>query len=72
MASLSCQLDRELEDALSLYARENGLTRSQATRELLRQALSDAEPVSRGWREGFSHACNEVQQALSAIGRRGI
>ena len=60
---LSCRLDRELDRALSHYADRNHLTISQATRELLRQVLTDADDVSRGWREGFSRGCAEVLES---------
>lgn len=62
--SISCRLDRELDKALEHYARQNRLTLSQATRELLRQVLTDAEPVSRGWREGQLQAYAETQERL--------
>lgn len=68
---LSCRLDRELDRAIEHYAARNGLTTSQATRELLRQALTDANDISRGWREGFNQAYAEVlenqQRALQEL-----
>jgi hypothetical protein len=46
----------DLERALRAFMRENDLTRSQATRELLRRALGHpVAPIDRGWREGFVH-----------------
>jgi hypothetical protein len=62
---ISARLDKELDAALRAYARDNGLSPSQALRELLRQSLSDAEPVTRGWREGFAEGKAEVLRAQS-------
>lgn len=61
---LSCRLDRELDLAIAHFADQNHLTISQAVRELLRQVLTSADPVSRGWREGFSAGQAESQKAL--------
>jgi len=62
---ISARLDRELNAALRAFARDNNLSPSQALRELLRQALTDADPVTRGWREGFSEGKAEVLRAQS-------
>ena len=62
--SISCRLDKELDMALEHFARQNRLTQSQAIRELLRQILTDAEPVSRGWREGQARGYAETQEKL--------
>jgi metal-responsive CopG/Arc/MetJ family transcriptional regulator len=59
---LTCRLDRELDKAIKHYAARNRLTLSQAVRELLRQTLTDADDVTRGWREGFSKAYSEMQR----------
>lgn len=60
MASISVALPRDLDDELMAWARRNNLTRSQVVRELLRQALGHADPVGRGWREGFAAGQAEV------------
>jgi metal-responsive CopG/Arc/MetJ family transcriptional regulator len=59
---LTCKLDRELDKAIKHYASRNRLTISQAVRELLRQSLTDADDVTRGWREGFSKAYSDYQR----------
>jgi hypothetical protein len=68
---ITARIDRELDAALRHYAEQNGLTRSQAIREVLRQSLTNAEPITRGWLEGFargrSEALSAQQQALSGI-----
>lgn len=64
-AQICAKLDRELDVALSAYAAENGLTRAQALREVLRQALTTADPVTRGWREGYTRGRHEVLKAHS-------
>ena len=64
MATLSCRLDRELDRKIRAYMRRNNLERSQAVRELLRQSLTDADDVTRGWREGFAKGYGEAQRAL--------
>lgn len=64
MPRLNIRLDRQLDRGLREYAKSNKLNRSQAARELLRQILGVADPVSRGWLEGFSRGY--------ADGRRGV
>lgn len=66
---LHVRVDLELQRELAAFAKRNGLTISQAARELLRQALGHAEPVSRGWREGFSAGFAEVQQKMQGAAR---
>ena len=61
---ISCRVDRELELAIHHYGKQNGLTRSQTIRELLRQAATDASPLRRGWHEGFAAGHAEYQQTL--------
>lgn len=61
---LSCRLDQELDLAIAHFGEQNQLTRSQAVRELLRQILTNADPVDRGWREGFTLGQAEGQKAL--------
>lgn len=63
---LTCKLDRELDKSLKHYASRNRLTMSQAVRELLRQSLTDADDVTRGWREGFSKAYADYQREHQA------
>lgn len=60
------RLDPELRRAVTTYGVKNGLTISQAVRELLRQAVGQPpEPVSRGWREGFAQGhADYMRQAL--------
>jgi predicted transcriptional regulator len=60
---LNVRTDADLERALGAFAKANDLTRSQATRELLRQVLQVAEPVTRGWLEGFAAGHAEAQRA---------
>jgi len=72
MASkLNVRTDADLDRALDAYAKANELTRSQATRELLRQVLQLAEPVTRGWLEGFAsghaEALRAYHQAAAAV-----
>lgn len=56
MQRLHVRLDKEIAQAISSYAKIHGLTKSQAARELLRQAIgAPAAPIDRGWREGFMH-----------------
>jgi hypothetical protein len=50
---VQCRIEPELEEALDAYQLEHGLTRAQAIRDLLRQALLDPEPFDRGVKEGF-------------------
>ena len=61
---VSCRLDKELDMALEHFARQNRLTVSQAMRELLRQILTDADPVTRGWREGMAQGYGETMEKL--------
>jgi flagellar biosynthesis/type III secretory pathway protein FliH len=73
-ARISCRTDRELDKAIGHFAKKNRLTTSQAVRELLRQVLTDADDVSRGWREGFSEGYAEAQKRVNgamakAVGR---
>lgn len=65
MRRLSLRIDNELGRAIDAYAEANGLNQSQATRELLRQILTDAESVDRGWREGFTAGYAEVAESLN-------
>lgn len=58
--TLTCRLDTDLDDLLEAFAVANRLTKSQATRDLLRQILTDAEPVDRGWKEGYAAAHDKV------------
>jgi metal-responsive CopG/Arc/MetJ family transcriptional regulator len=62
---LSCRIDDELDAQVEVFRQANQLSRSQAVRELLRQILTDAEPVSRGWREGYSAAYEETRAAIA-------
>lgn len=64
---ISSRIDKATELGLRSFAMENGLTRSQAVRELLRQGLGRAEPVERGWHEGFSMGYADHQKALAGI-----
>jgi hypothetical protein len=51
---ISARIDKATELGLRSFEREQGLTRSQTVREILRQGLGRAEPVERGWHEGFA------------------
>ena len=70
--TLTCRLDAELDAALERFATQNRLTKSQATRELLRQVLTEAEPVARGWKEGYAAGHDEVlrehRKAMKNVG----
>lgn len=72
---LSVRLDDQLEAQLAAFAAANDLSRSAAARELLRQILLDADPVTRGWQEGRQEAIARVlaavSDATSALSRRG-
>lgn len=52
-------LKRRLED----YMEQTGLTASQAVRDLLRQALTDADHPTRGWHEGFAAGHAQAMRA---------
>lgn len=64
MNRINCRTDPELEAALEAYRIRNNLNRSQAVRELLRQILTDADDLTRGWQEGFAAGYGEAQEAL--------
>jgi antitoxin component of RelBE/YafQ-DinJ toxin-antitoxin module len=66
--SVSFRIDEDLDQQLRSYAADNGLTQSQAARELLRQALGYADPVDRGWREGFNAAYAQTMRELAGAG----
>lgn len=69
--AITCKVDRELDRAIAHYAAANKLTQSQALRELLRQVLTNADDVTRGWREGFTQAYAEFQREhQTAISKR--
>jgi len=74
MPKISCRCDPELDRAIDAFADSNGLTRSQAVRELLRQVVGYADPVDRGWREGYAAgqaAAAESFQRAAAEARDG-
>lgn len=58
----SLRLDRELDAAIRHYADRNGLTFSQACREILRQAVTTADDVTRGWLEGQKKGYADFQK----------
>lgn len=60
------RLDSDLDHGVLAFARRHGLTKSQAIRDLLRQALGNASPVDRGWREGFAQGHRDHQLLLHA------
>jgi plasmid stability protein len=64
-AILSVRLDDALEAQLQAFAAAHDLSPSAAARELLRQVLTDAEPVTRGWLEGRTQAIAQVYSALA-------
>lgn len=59
---ISCRVDPELDRAILDYGQKNGLTHSQAVRELLRQIVTQASPVTRGWHEGFAKGVAEANE----------
>jgi predicted transcriptional regulator len=66
---LSVRLDDVLEAQLQAYAAAGDLSRSAAARELLRQVLTDATPLTRGWYEGRQQAMAQIFEAVkTAIG----
>ena len=70
MASkISVRLSSDLEERLSDYMAQTGLTQSQAVRDLLRQILTDAEAPSRGWHEGFARGHAECLRAYAEAAR---
>jgi predicted transcriptional regulator len=64
-AILSVRLDDALEGQLQAFAASQGLSRSAAARDLLRQVLTDAEPVTRGWLEGRQEAMSQVYSVIN-------
>lgn len=66
---LHIRLDRDIDQGIDAFAEENGLTTSQAARELLRQALTSAEPVDRGWREGYMQGLGQGNRDFQLGGR---
>jgi hypothetical protein len=67
---INCRIDKELEAALRHFQRHARLpdgrafTRSQAVREVLRQALTSADPPTRGWHEGYAAGFGQAQKAV--------
>ncbi len=61
---LNLRIDGPLDRALNTYMKQNNLTRSQAVRELLRQSLGYADPVDRGWLEGYAAGKGEALEAF--------
>lgn len=70
MGRLNIRTDADIERGIRDYMAKNKLTRSQATRELLRQILKVAEPVTRGWLEGFAAAHAEHQKTVHDATRK--
>ena len=66
--TLSFRTDPDIEARLEDFMAESGLTRSQAAREIFRQALLDLDPVTRGWKEGFRASYAKSQADIA----RGI
>jgi predicted transcriptional regulator len=64
-AILSVRLDDALEAQLQAFAAAHDLSRSAAARELLRQVLTTADPITRGWMEGRQEAMSAVYTAVS-------
>lgn len=67
---INCRIDKELERALAHFERGfvirgRPATRSQAVREILRQAITSADPPTRGWHEGFAAGFAEAQEAFA-------
>lgn len=61
------RVDPDLERGLRAFMKAEGLTRSAATRELLRQALRrPATTRERGWREGYAAAHKAFADAKHA------
>ena len=69
--SISVRLDEQLASQIDAYAAANDLTKSQAVRELLRQVVTDADEVTRGWlegrQEGLAQVLSAVQDALERL-----
>lgn len=72
--TLHCRIDRELDRAIEHFRAHarlppghpfggRPLTRSQAIREILRQALTSAAAPDRGWHEGFLAGYAEAEKA---------
>lgn len=66
---INCRIDRELDAALSHFEQRflihgQPATRSQAVREILRQAITTADPPTRGWHEGYNRGYADAQEAL--------
>ena len=64
MPKISCRCDPELNRAIDEFADSSGLTRSQAIRELLRQVVGYADPVDRGWREGYTAGMADAAESF--------
>jgi antitoxin component of RelBE/YafQ-DinJ toxin-antitoxin module len=72
-ARLHVRIDDDIRKSIRLYAKQNGITISQAARELLRQAIgAPAAPIDRGWREGFIHGHRVYRMEQAKRDREGI
>ena len=60
---LNFRVDHDLDKLVRTFAKRNGLTVSQAARELLRQVAGRAKDVTRGWHEGFNKGYGDAQKA---------
>lgn len=67
---LNIRTDGDIERGLREYMKQNKLTRSQAARELLRQVLQIADPVTRGWLEGFAKGHGDHQKTVHEATRK--
>lgn len=63
VARLNFRTDRDIDLFVRDYARKNQITTSQAARELLRQIIGRAKPITRGWHEGFNKGYADAQKA---------
>lgn len=70
MPRLHFKTDRELDRFVRTYAEANRLTVSQAARELLRQVMGTAKPITRGWLEGYAKGYGEARAELEHKARK--
>ena len=64
---LSVLVDSELDAYIRAHAERNNISTSSVVRDALRVYFSVADPLDRGWREGFASGFSEVQRRLNEL-----
>jgi hypothetical protein len=60
---VGCQMSREMIDAIDLWATERGMSRSEAIRRMLEQAIAISRPTTKGSRAKASElAAKEIDK----------